>query len=338
MGTVARTRQEGQAQFEAWARETTRVDVATGPSDTDRGPFSIRLGPVDIHLGWLAAAVLSIFALGAFLPAGLWLLVFLGVIILTHEGGHLLAARAAGMKPTEYFWGFGPEILAVEHKGCRYGIKTLSLGGYVRIEGMTPSSEIPEGFDEADTYRAARHRGRLGTILAGPFTNLALALVALSAAELRAGRGWLGAGAEALRVLNLVISATVMALWSWFGNIGGYLQAVFGDTSSAPVRFLSPVAQAQVSGQVVESGVDASLYWFAILSCAVGIINLLPLPPLDGSHALVALTEGLVEKLTGRRVSFDVTRLIPLAYVTIGALLVLSLTALVMDLRDLSVL
>ena len=75
--------------------------------------------------------------------------------------------------------------------------------------------------------------------------------------------------------------------------------------------------------------------WFAILSAAVGIINLLPLPPLDGSHAAVATVEGVMAKARpGSRPRLDVARALPLAYVTVVALVVLSLSALVLDLRD----
>ena len=59
---------------------------------------------------------------------------------ISHELGHLLLARRAGMKPTEFFWGFGPEVFAIEHNGCRYGLKALFLGGYVKLWGMTPTS------------------------------------------------------------------------------------------------------------------------------------------------------------------------------------------------------
>lgn len=299
----------------------------------DRGPIT------DLHydLGWLGLAAASVVLVGLVAPSGLLLLAFLGVIILTHEAGHLLAARAAGMAPTEFFWGFGPEIVSFQRNGCRYGLRALFLGGYVKIEGMTPDAELPDGVEEAGTYRAASIRGRLSTILAGPFTNLATAVAALTWAGLRAGESPGRASVQALTIVGEIASATVLALWSWVANIGGYLGAVFGDTAQAPVRFLSPVAQARISGQVVDAGLDTSLYWFAILACAVGVVNLLPIPPLDGSHAAVALTEGVVRRLTGRSVSLDVGRLVPLAYVTVAVLGLLSLTALIMDLRDLSV-
>ncbi len=288
---------------------------------------------------WFAASAASIGFLAAVAPSGLYLLGFLGVIILTHEAGHLVAARWAGMRPSEFFWGFGPEVCSVRIGDCRYGLKVLSIGGYVKIEGMTPASEIPEGFDEAGTYRSASHRGRLATILAGPAVNIATAMLAFAAVEWRNGSTFVQSWRTALALVQLVITATVASLARLVAQLGAYVSAVIdvSGATEAPVRFLSPVGQATISGRVVEGGLGPSLQWFGILACAVGAINLVPLPPLDGSHALVAVFEGVVQRLRrDRTITFDVTRLVPVAYLTIGALVALSVTALVLDLRDLT--
>ncbi len=290
---------------------------------------------------WATAALAAVSIIGLIwiVPSGALLLAFLGVVILCHEAGHLLVARRVGMRPTEFFWGFGPEIVAVERNGCRYGLKLLFLGGYVRLIGMTPSSDLPNGFDEAGTYRAASHRGRLATILAGPAVNIAMAWLAFAVAAVVEGEGLVAGAVAGVGDVWYVISGTMQALWVWVANIGDYLGSLFDSTgaSEPPVRFMSPVSQAEVSGWAVENGVSSTLRWFGILSCAVGVVNLLPLPPLDGSHALVAATEGGLDRLRkGSTVRLDVTRLVPLAYVTIGVLVFLSLTALVMDIRDIT--
>ncbi len=292
-----------------------------------------------VSLRWAGAAAASLLLLAAVAPSGLILLAFLGIVIATHEAGHLVAARRAGMKPTEYFWGFGPEVCSYEHNGCRYGIKALFLGGYVRLIGMTPSSEIPDDFPEADTYRAASVRGRLSTILAGPAVNIGIAGIAFAAAAMLEGASFPAAVQGGVGDVWFVIAGTGEALWVWLSNIGGYVASLW-DTSGAteaPVRFMSPVAQAEVSGWALDNGPATSLRWLGILSCAVGVVNLLPLPPLDGSHAAVAACEGVVNRLApNRSIRIDVTRLVPLAYMTVGVLVFLSLSALVMDIRDIT--
>lgn len=270
-------------------------------------------------------------------PSGALLLLFLGLVISAHEAGHLLVARRVGMQPTEYFWGFGPELVAYERNGCRYGLRLLFVGGYVKIHGMTPSSAIPEGFAEGGTFRAARARDRLATIVAGPGVNLALAVVAFALASMVEGVAPLAALTGAVGDLWFVVGGTMEALGLWVSNLGEYFRSVLDSSgaTAAPVRFMSPVAQAEVSALAVEGGWSASLRWFAILNAAVGIINLLPLPPLDGSHAVVAVFDGALARLRPTaRLRLDVARVVPLAYVTVFALVVLSLSALVLDLRD----
>ena len=295
------------------------------------------LARVQISAGWGLATIASLVALAVLAPDGLVLLGFLGVVILCHEAGHLVIARRAGMRPTEFFWGFGPEIAAIQVGDCRYGLKAIFLGGYVKLHGMTPSSSLPEGFDEAATYRAASHRGRLATILAGPAVNIAMAAMAFSIASVIDGETLGQSIRVGLRDVGTVISGTIDALWIWVSNITTYFSSVVDPSggSEAPVRFMSPVAQAKVSGWAVEAGPSTALRWFAILSCAIGAVNLLPLPPLDGSHAMIAGLEGIVQRLRPSRVvTMDVARLIPLAYLTVGILVLLSFSALVLDIRD----
>ena len=301
-----------------------------------------RTGAVEVNLDvrWAMAAALSLGVLWAFAPSGLWLLLFIGIIVVCHEAGHLFAARRSGMRPTEFFWGFGPEIVAVERNGCRYGVKAIFLGGYVKLHGMTPTSELPAGFDEADTYRSATHRGRLATILAGPVVNLVMAVVAFAVAARLTGATVGGSIATGFDHLWFVIAGTGDALWTWVTSIGTYAGSVVDTSGSteAPVRFMSPVSQAEVTGSAVADGWVPTLRWFAILSCAIGAVNLLPLPPLDGAHALVAASERVAQKL--RRddtVRMDVRRLEPLAYLTVFLLVGLSLSALVLDLRDIGI-
>ncbi|NNF55302.1 MAG: site-2 protease family protein [Acidimicrobiales bacterium] len=301
---------------------------ATIPSPT-AGFSGFRVSPF-----WGLVTVAALLALGIWAPSGLWLLAFLAVIIVVHEGGHWYFARRAGMRPTEFYWGFGPEIIGVDYGGCRYGLKTVFLGGYVKLWGMTPTSDLPEGLTEDDLYRSASHGGRLATILAGPFTNIATAIIAFTVANYMESGSlvWTSGVADTWSV----IVGTSEALWTWVTSIGTYIGAVF-DTSGetqVPVRFLSPVAQAELSGWAVSQGAVTILRWFAILSTAVGVVNLMPLPPLDGSHAAVTIAEKIRQVLQrNTTVTVNVARLEPLAYITLAGLTVLTIGALVLDLR-----
>lgn len=71
------------------------------------------------------------------------MVVVLSILVFLHEGGHFLAARAFGVRVSEFMIGLpGPSISRV-WKGTRYGITMVPLGGYVRIAGMEPGPEDP---------------------------------------------------------------------------------------------------------------------------------------------------------------------------------------------------
>lgn len=73
------------------------------------------------------------------LSAVFWGLVVLSVLVFVHEGGHYLAARAFGVRVTEFFLGM-PCRLKLSHRSRKYGteigVTPVLLGGYTRICGM----------------------------------------------------------------------------------------------------------------------------------------------------------------------------------------------------------
>jgi len=72
-----------------------------------------------------------------------WGIVTFSLLILLHEGGHFLAARAFGVKVHEFMLGLpGPAVTwRSKRNGVRYGVTMIPLGGYVRIAGMEPGAE-----------------------------------------------------------------------------------------------------------------------------------------------------------------------------------------------------
>ena len=65
------------------------------------------------------------------------LLLMLGILISTHEAGHLLVAKRFGVYCDEYSIGFGPKIFSHKKKGgeTTFSIRAIPLGGYVSMYG-----------------------------------------------------------------------------------------------------------------------------------------------------------------------------------------------------------
>ena len=94
--------------------------------------------------------------------------------VTAHELGHFVAAKAVGMKATEFFFGFGPRLWSFRRGETEYGVKLFPLGGYVRIVGMNPLEEVaPE--DLGRTYREQPFWAKSVVVLAGVGTNFLLA-------------------------------------------------------------------------------------------------------------------------------------------------------------------
>ena len=72
-----------------------------------------------------------------------WGLLMLSVLVFLHEGGHFLAARACGVRVTEFFLGL-PCRFDIHYSsrriGTKFGVTPLLLGGYAAICGMDPTN------------------------------------------------------------------------------------------------------------------------------------------------------------------------------------------------------
>lgn len=72
-----------------------------------------------------------------------WGIITFSLLIVIHEGGHFLAARAFGVKVHEFMIGLPGPAIRLHGKKTTYGITAIPLGGYVRIAGMEPGPEDP---------------------------------------------------------------------------------------------------------------------------------------------------------------------------------------------------
>lgn len=106
------------------------------------------------------------------------LIVLIGIVamVMVHEGGHFLAAKATGMKATEFFFGFGPKLWSTQRGETEYGVKALPLGGYVRIIGMNPYEEVPSE-DLGRTYRERPFWQKSIVVLAGVASHFVVAFL-----------------------------------------------------------------------------------------------------------------------------------------------------------------
>jgi regulator of sigma E protease len=90
------------------------------------------------------------------------------------------------------------------------------------------------------------------------------------------------------------------ATWGWteLTAIGLY-KMIVGDISSKNIG--GPLTIANISGEAASQGASSVVFLIAILSINLGVLNLLPIPILDGGHLLFFLIEGILRKPLGER-------------------------------------
>jgi len=90
------------------------------------------------------------------------------------------------------------------------------------------------------------------------------------------------------------------ATWGWTELTAvGLYKMIVGDISSKNIG--GPLTIANISGEAASQGASSVVFLIAILSINLGVLNLLPIPILDGGHLLFFMIEGILRKPLGER-------------------------------------
>jgi membrane-associated protease RseP (regulator of RpoE activity) len=107
-----------------------------------------------------------------------------------------------------------------------------------------------------------------------------------------------------------------------------------GSSSSADEsRPISIYGVARIGADAAENSLGDVLLLLAVVNISIGIINLLPLLPLDGGHIAIAVYERLRSR-RGKRHMADVSRLLPLTYAVVLMLGLIMVSSVYLDIVD----
>jgi regulator of sigma E protease len=329
-------------------------------------------------------------------------LVFLALaaLIMLHEAGHFLAAKAVGMRVERFSLFFGRMVVKKQIGETLYGIGVIPLGGYVKIAGMSPNEVFEEPSHEARAYINQPVWKRIVVIAAGPVVNILVAFLLLWAYYLGSARhvvvtpqnavvatntvGQIAKGSPAHGVMQ--VGDTIVSVDGVKGNYDGIHEQIqkHGCVDGARVNDCQASTQAAIvvrrhgalktlhvrprwnaeaqamligisfydetapNGVVYSAGQSITHLWLAtsatvstiahifesrarrqlhsivgvsaiaqqdfsagwtnavgvvgLISLALGLMNLIPLLPLDGGHIFWAVAE----KLRGHRIPYKV--------------------------------
>jgi len=108
------------------------------------------------------------------------------------------------------------------------------------------------------------------------------------------------------------------------------------DTSAGNDRLISLVGIFQIGTGAASNGASALLVLFVLVNISLGVVNMLPLLPFDGGHAMIAVYEKVQERrrhVAGRYFA-DIGRLMPLTYVVVAILVGIFVTTTYLDIAN----
>ena len=164
------------------------------------------------------------------------------MLIIVHEFGHFIAAKATGMRVERFFLFFPPKIVSIKRGETEYGIGTLPFGGFVKITGMNPDEVEP------DRGRGGRQsRQGVMTKVEGAGRGVARAAATgrrgarlLPPARVEADRRDRAGPAMNLLLAFVILFAISLSLNQVDASVGTSIRATRPRSSSSPATRSSP--------------------------------------------------------------------------------------------------
>jgi len=303
-------------------------------------------------------------------------LLLLGVLIMAHEAGHYLAARACGIEVQEFAMGMGPLLAKWKNKnGTQFSIRLFPIGGFCQFYGEDEALDDPRAFNNQRVWK------RFLTVISGPAMNFIVAFAVIvfylsviglfdtvprvysveehaAKAGLQAGDELLLVNGQEIRESGDVVSAvsasngeavtltvlragkeTDVVITPFYDEEAQRYRVGFTfdqervrislltsvpfsakyNLQSATIIFdtlrnlittgeganevTGPVGTVYVIQEVTrEGGLDIYMQLLSVISMNLGVMNLLPIPGLDGSRLLFLIAEGIRKKPIKREI------------------------------------
>lgn len=313
------------------------------------------------------------------------ILVF-SLLIVTHELGHFVAAKACGVQVNEFSVFMGPKLLQKRGKETTYTLRLIPFGGYCAMEGEDEDSGNPRAFTAAKPWK------RICILVAGALMNFLTGLLIVlclywsaeafaapvidsffdgcpyeSETALQEGDRFYSIDGHRIylysdvsiylsrnssEVFDIVVERdgelvrlehlpmtrqtyeTETGTEQMYGFRFGYDEATFGtklrntwytgidfarmvwlslgdlvggavsvNDMSGPVGIVSVIHETGESAETTRAGVENILYLAAFIAVNLAVMNMLPLPALDGGRVFCLILTVLIEAITRRKIN-----------------------------------
>ena len=195
------------------------------------------------------------------------------LLIFPHELGHFLVAKMVGVKVIEFSFGMGPAIFKKQKGETLYAIRLLPVGGYCAMEGEDEKSDDERAFVNKPAWAI------IAVLIAGAAMNIIIAVLVAT-----------------ITYKSLVsgCKATVYLGELMFKSLAMLISGEAGVSDLA-----GPVGIISMAGDTATYGLTYFGNLVVLMSLNLAIINLLPLPALDGGRILFVV----IRKIAGEHMS-----------------------------------
>jgi len=201
------------------------------------------------------------------------LVVFLiGLLILVHELGHFLSAKWVKIPIARFSIGFGPKLWGYKKGETEFWLSLIPIGGYV----------LPEIEDETEFFKIPIHK-RVIFSIGGPAANIILPILLYVIVNVMV---------SGFSLKGVVIEPFLQTL----GSLINFLAAIPLLFSNSD-QLSGVVGIVVIGGQFIGTDILRALNFSILLSLNLAVLNLLPVPALDGGKIILYLLERINPKL-----------------------------------------
>lgn len=199
------------------------------------------------------------------------IVLLIGLLITIHELGHFFAAQWVKIPIARFSIGFGPKLWGCKRGNTEYWFSLIPIGGYV----------LPEIEDEAEFFKISIYK-RVVFSLGGPVANIILSLFFF---------GIMNVMASGFSLNGIFIKPFLQTS----GLLANFLIAIPNLFSNSE-QLSGVIGIVVVGGQYVGTDLLKILNFSIILNLNLVVLNLLPIPALDGGKIILYLLEKIHPK------------------------------------------
>ncbi len=227
---------------------------------------------------WKRAAIVAAGPLANFLLA---IVIFTGIFYV--NGRSILLPMVDGIAAGS----------AAEAAGFQLGDRIVSIGG-IKVDSLGDMRRVVQAASDTELVFGVYRGGKLLELVATPrrrdvVTPFGTTRVGVLGVQSKSKpENWHVQNYDFVGSVKLAGSET----WYIVARTGSYLKGLVAGTESSD-QLSGPIRIAEVSGAMAKIGLAALLNLAAILSISVGMLNLFPIPLLDGGHLLYYAVEAV---------------------------------------------